>query len=257
MRTTATFIATLILVALPAITFAFLGIEMAVGGWQQDPSGNFGYKMVGVDDKIDLENDAHYDDAIKLFGRVKLDLPLFFPNIYVMATPMDFDGNGSKNVNFNFGGVDFALNTPFYSEATLDHYDVALYWGIPMLKTATMNSLDIEFGINVRYIDFEGTITQNSLGRTETASESLAVPMVYLGVEFTPVKWLAIQAEARGISYSDNSYYDYIGRVKYKPFLAPLFVAAGYRYEDIDVDESSIRVDAEFSGPFAEVGLQF
>jgi len=40
------------------------------------------------------------------------------------------------------------------------------------------------------------------------------------------------------------------------PF-GPLYVAAGYRYDNINIDYQDVEVDAEFEGPFAEIGLEF
>lgn len=260
MRNVITLIITLLLFALPATSFA-VGIEMALGGWQADPSGYVAYTLgpVSIDDRIDLETDAGYDDETTINARVKIDLPLFIPNIYVMATPMEFDGTGSKILPFEYGGQTFDATTNFYSKVVLDHYDVALFWGIPMLKTATLNKLDIEWGLNIRFIDFEGTVTGEvgTVPTTETKQETLVIPMVYVGVEFGLLKSVAAQVEARGLAIGDSSYYDYIARVKYKPFTGPLFIAAGYRFEDIDIDEEEIRAEMEFGGPFVEVGAKF
>lgn len=258
MRNVITMITALLLFALPATSFA-IGIEMAVGGWQADPSGTLAFQSTLVQDKIDLEQDAKYDSENSLFARVKVDMPLFIPNVYVMATPMKFDGTGNKTLSFNYGGIAFDAATDFYSKVVLDHYDVALFWGVPMLKTATLGKLDVEYGINIRLIEFEGTVTGEVLGvtTTRTTSESLAIPMVYLGVEFGLLKSVAVQAEVRGIEYGDSSYYDYIARVRYKPFVGPLFITAGYRFEDINIDEKDIQAEVEFSGPFAEVGMKF
>ena len=37
----------------------------------------------------------------------------------------------------------------------------------------------------------------------------------------------------------------------------PLFVAAGYRYDKVDIDEDGVEVDVDFSGIFAEAGFAF
>ena len=105
-----------------------------MGIWRQDPSGDIGYKG----ESLSLDNELKYDTKSKVFGRVKIDMPLVIPNIYLMATPMKFDGDGSKNANFTFGDKTFAGNAPFSSSLKLDHYDVALYYGLPFLKTATL-----------------------------------------------------------------------------------------------------------------------
>ena len=73
MRTILTMIIALLFFVLPATSFAFLGVEMAVGGWQQNPSGTLGYQALGMGDLIDLENDANYDDETRPYGRVKIE----------------------------------------------------------------------------------------------------------------------------------------------------------------------------------------
>jgi outer membrane protein len=158
----------------------------------------------------------------------------------------------TRNISFN--GQTFTVGTAVDSKVKLDHYDLALFYPIPLLKTATAGKLNVEFGLNARKIDFEGTIT----GGAQTASKKLTlyVPMIYAGVQVKPISAFSIEAEVRGISYSDNSYFDYIGRLKIKP-IPLVYIAGGYRSETIDIDESDVKVDMEFKGPFVEAGLSF
>lgn len=228
-----------------------IGLEAAVGVWSQDPKGDLGYKGT----PLSLENELKYDTETQFSGRIKIDMPLIIPNIYLMATPMKFDGTGQKNMNFTFGDKTFNGAADFTSETKLDHYDLALYYGIPFLKTATLGKLNAEVGLNIRLIDFEAEIAQSGIG-TESKTATLPIPMVYVGLQFKPLSSLSIEGEARGVAYSDNHYYDLIGRLKFK-FLGPAFAAGGYRYEDLKIDEEDIRADVTFSGPFAEIGVEF
>ena len=236
------------------VTSHSIGLEFAVGGWNCNPSGDMSYEQISPDDNLDLEKDLNYDDETDLTGRVKIDMPLLFPNIYLMATPMEYDETGQKDVDFNFGDEDFQANVDFDSKLTLNTYDVGLYYGIPLLGTATLNKINIDLGINLRIIDLEAEIEQEDL--KESKSLTLPVPMGYVGVQFKPVKKLAIEAEARGIAYSGNHYYSIIGRVKYKIF-GPLFGAGGYRYEKLKIDEEDVEAEVKFQGPFIEVGMNF
>lgn len=189
-------------------------------------------------------------------GRIKIDMPLFVPNIYIMGTQSEFDGTGDKRVNFRFGDRTFRANIDFYSKIRLTHYDIALYYGLPFIQIASANMLNVEAGLNVRIVDFDAKVRQPDTGISESKSLIIPIPMVYLGVQFSPVKKLAIELEGRGISYSGNSLYSFMGRVKFKP-KGPFFISGGYRYDKIEIDESRIDADAEFTGPFAEIGLQF
>ncbi|HHP7233520.1 MAG TPA: TIGR04219 family outer membrane beta-barrel protein [Desulfobacterales bacterium] len=238
---------------IPAIANA-VGLEVALGGWYQSPSGTLGLDITGAEDLLDLENDLNYDDETRFIGRAKLDLP-FVPNVYVMATPMEFEGDGSKA--FNFGGETFQGS--FSSKLTLDHYDVALFYGIPLLETATLDMLNIELGINVRIFDFEARIAgEDPFGNPAEESESFTVPipMVYAAIMFRPLEAINFEVEGRGISFGDDKSFSLIGRVRWNTF-GPLFVTGGYRYDDYDIDEEGLVVEADFSGPFAEAGFSF
>ena len=227
-----------------------IGVEAAVGGWRHEPGGDVGYRG----DQLDVDNELNYDSELRVHGRAKIEMPLFLPNIYLMAAPAQFEETGSRTTPFRFGDLVFPAGE-FDSKLKLDQYDIALYYGLPFLRTATINTLNVDIGINVRLIDLEAEVRQTAIG-SEKEDALLPIPMVYLGVQLTPLDWLAIEAEGRGLSIGGDSVYSLIGRVRFK-IAGPLFAAAGYRYDRIDVDEDDINVDFTLKGPFAEVGLKF
>jgi outer membrane protein len=244
----------LAMLAVPYRAFAFLGLEAGVGYWNQSPSGTLSYKGTTIADELDLKDDLNYKSKSNLFVRVKVELPLILPNIYFMATPMSFDGTGSKNVNFNYGGQTFTANVPFTSKVKLDHYDLALFYPVPLLKTATLGVLNVDLGLNARNINFEGTVTQGTLN----ASKSLSVylPMVYAGVQVKPISLFAIEGEFRGIAIGQNHYYDYIAKLRINP-IPVVYISGGYRSEDVKIDQSDVKANVKFSGPFVEAGVSF
>jgi outer membrane protein len=235
---------------LPGSATAF-GLDAAVGGWRQSPTGDISYKAFDpTRDTLDLESDLHYEDETRVTGRLNIDMPLFIPNLYVMATPMEFEGNGDET--FKFGNA--IVNGPFQSKTTLDHLDVALYYGIPLLETASLDTLNIDLGINVRIYDLK--LQMLAAGVNEQEDWTVPVPMVFLALQFRPREWLAFEAEGRGTSYKGNLNYSLIARVRWN-MLGPMFITGGYRYDKIDVDYEDVVVNADFSGPFAEIGFGF
>ena len=250
------------LISTVAIPDAFaVGLEVAVGGWRQAASGTLGYKAVSDQDIIDLDKDLNFDDESRVTGRAKIDLPLFLPNIYLVAAPMEFEGTGSKAVSFKFGDVQFDASAALNSKVTANQYDVALYYGLPFVKTGTLGRLNIDVGLNVRFVDFKARIRgldANNPGVTVEESKSVTapIPMLYLGVQFMPLDALAFEAEGRGIAVGDNKLYSLTGRVRYS-FAGPLFLAGGYRYDKLEIDEDDVVSDIEFQGPFVELGLKF
>lgn len=232
------------------------GIELAVGGWHQDPGGDIGYKAVAVGDILDVGRDLRYDTENRVLGRIKIDMPAFFPNLYLAAAPSEFEARGQKNVNFRFGDQEFDGRFDFDSKLKMNQYDVGLYYGLPFVHTATAGILNVDAGLNVRIFDLEARIRQEETGISENETLTLPLPQLYLAFQLTPVRWFAVEAEGRGLTIGGNSVYSLIGRLRFN-VLGPAFVAAGYRYDRVDVDEDDLRVDFTIQGPFVEVGLAF
>lgn len=227
-----------------------IGLEAAIGVSYQDFQGQLAYQG----DSLDLNNDLRFNPAAQFLGRVKIDMPLIIPNLYLMATPLRFDGTATENFSFKFGSQTFDAGLPFSSTLKLDHYDLALYYGLPVIKQATLGVINIDAGLNIRLFDLRAQITQ--VARSVSNSFNLLVPMAYLGLQVKPMKNFSLEGEFRWMAYNDNHYYDLIGRVKYH-FIKLAFVGVGYRQEEISMDQSNIKMNARFSGPQAEIGFQF
>jgi outer membrane protein len=245
----------LAVVALPLSAHA-MGAEVAVGVWNHNAGGDLGYKG----DSLSLDKTLGFGKETRFSGRAKIDMPLIIPNVYLMATPMNFEGNGSVPGGFDFAGTHYGAGA-FKSKLNLDHYDFALYYGVPFLGLATLGNFHVDAGLNLRIINVEARIDQASTNYTESKSFTLPVPMLYLEARFTPTERFSVEGEFRGISYNASHFYDMIGRVKYKVIKVPLlidsFIAGGYRYEGIKIDSNDVKADMNFSGPFFEVGVEF
>jgi outer membrane protein len=247
----------LAMLVIPYQAFAFFALDVGVGYWRQTPTGTLNYKPVsvpGVYGDIDLKDDLNLGRETKPFARIRAELPLILPNIYLMATPMEFKGSGVLQRSISYNNHPFILGTSVDSKLKLDHYDVALFYPIPVLKTVTGGKLNVDLGLNARKIDFEGTINNGIVNASK--SLSIYVPMIFAGIQVKPIDAFSIEAEVRGIAYSNSHYYDYIGRLRVNP-IPLVFIAAGYRAETIKIDQSDVKADIKFGGPFVEAGLHF
>ncbi len=243
------------MLVIPYQAFAFFGLDVGVGYWRQTPTGTMDYKPTSaVTGNIDLKDDLNLGKESKPFVRIRAELPLVLPNIYLMATPMSFEGSGTLTRDISFNGQTFTGGFNVDSKVKLDHYDLALFYPIPALKTATLDKLNIDLGLNARKFDFEGTINQGGITASKTLS--IYVPMIFVGIQVKPVSAFSIEAEVRGMAYSNSHYYDYIGRLRVNP-IPLVFIAAGYRAEDIKIDQSDVKADIKLGGPFVEAGLSF
>jgi outer membrane protein len=238
-----------VLLAFPASSFALLGIvelEAAVGGWYASPSGDMKYNAL-IDS--DLEDTFGFEDEGFAMGRVKVDLPVI-PVMYLMATPMEFKGDAEAS--FDFDGTAFTAGAD--TKLTFNQYDLALYYGVPFLGLATLGTVHVNAGINIRLIEAEAEIVQG--GNRETMDMTIPLPMLYVSADVSPIDAFAIEAEVRGLSVGYGSVISAIARLRLNT-VGPFFVTAGYRYEDMSLDKDDFEADITVSGPFAELGLAF
>ncbi len=246
------------LYVLAILSFLFLplsvtaiGIEAALGLWNIKPQGDLAYKG----DDISLEEDLNLGYDVRIFGRIKADMPLMIPNIYFMFSQVKNDGDGSSTGDFVFGDSIFSKDTPLSSKLEMNEYDLALYYGIPFIKTATLGKLNVDAGLNFKLVDLDVKVSQS--GVSESKQYTVPLPMLYLGGQLQIIKGLSLEAEARLIALGSADYfYDLLGRIKYN-VLGPAFIAAGYRYEDAQLDRKGLRISSWTGGPFLEVGLSF
>lgn len=236
--------------ALPSASYALLGvvdIEAAAGVWYAAPSGTMQYN--GTDS--DLEDAFGFEEETPVSGRIKLDLPVI-PVIYAMATPLEFTGD--SEASFDFDGTTFTTGAD--TTLTYDQYDLALYYGVPFLGLATLGSVHVNAGINIRVIDVQAKMVSADGSQTESMDMTIPLPMLYVSADVSPIDAIAIEAEVRALSVGYGSVVSAIARLRYNA-IGPLFLTAGYRYEDMSVDKDDFEADIEISGPFAEVGLAF
>lgn len=245
-----------------------IDFEISVGAIQQKPSGYVSYRAGSVADRIDVKNDVRLGDETKPWAKFKLEHPIpLIPNIKLAYMPMKFDGSGNVSRPINWGGRTYQANADLNLSVKLDRVDTTLYYNFPFIKTATAGKLDVEFGLNVRTIMFEGKLdgTTTAPGNprvSESKSITLPIPMGHLAAEIRPINQVSLVGELNYIGYSKNTYYDYaLGlRLNSHGFMQTTlkpFVEVGYRYEKLKIDEEGVKTDLKVKGLYALVGVRF
>ncbi len=235
-------------------SFSIPGIsgEISVGVMNQEPSGYIQYQG----DKIDIEEDFGIGKKSRYFVRAKLEVPVL-PNLYLQAIPMEFSGTSNRTVTY--GNRTFTGTVESYIR--MNHYDVGLYYNLPFLSMGGI--IDPEIGLNVRVIDFEGTVTGTVGNQTERESKAITipVPMVYAGLGIN-LPYITLIGEVRGVTYSGHRYYDLTGEIRLKPLSLPVvgsfFIGVGYRYEELRLENlDDVSSGIKIKGLFANMGLSF
>jgi outer membrane protein len=242
-----------------------IDFEASIGATQQKPSGYVSYKAGSNADRIDVKNDAHLGDKTKPWAKFKLEHPIpLIPNIKLAYMPMKFDGSGNVNRTIRWGNRTYNLSVGFNLSVTLDRVDTTLYYNFPFIKTLTAGKLDVEFGLNVRTIMFEGKLSGIEQGTGRSISESksitLPIPMGHLAAEIRPISQVSLVGELNYIGYNNNAYYDYVAGLRLNSRVrTPLkpFVEVGYRYEKLKIDEQDVKTDLKIKGLYGLVGVRF
>jgi outer membrane protein len=240
--------------------------EASVGAIQQKPSDYVSYKPSSDTDKIDVKNDAHVGDKTKPWVKFKFEhsIPII-PNIKLAYMPMKFDGSGVLSRSIKWGNSTYKIDTDYSLSVKLDRVDTTLYYNLPFINTATAGKLDVELGLNVRTIMFDGKLNGTTTGNqkvSESKSITLPVPMGHFAAEIKPIKQVSLLGEFNYISYDKDTYYDYTAGLRLNShglISTPLkpFIEVGYRYEKLKLDEKDVKSDLKIKGGYALVGVRF
>ncbi len=242
-----------------------IDFEVSIGAIQQKPRGYVSYEAESDNDRIDVKNDVRLGDETKPWAKFKLEHPIpLIPNIKLAYMPMKFDGSGVLTREINWGGRRYQANADLNLSVKLDRVDTTLYYNLPFIKTATAGKLDVEFGLNVRTIMFDGKLSgkESSTGQSisESKSITLPIPMGHLAAEIRPISLVSLVGELNYIGYKNNAYYDYVAGLRLNSRLrTPLkpFVEVGYRYEKLKIDEEGVKTDLKVKGLYALLGVRF
>ncbi len=252
------------LLAGTTFSIPLINVDLNVGAMNHQPSGQVEYPA-GSGNKLDLKDDLGLKGNTQPFARAKVELGIF--GLYAQYMPMNFKGNNTITTTLNYGGTTFDANQTIDTRLKMDRYDLALILNVPFLGTLTGGLLDLEAGLNARFINFDGSVTgKTTIGsvtqtKTESAQGNVVIPMVYLGGALN-FGMVSVLAEVRGISYQNSSYYDLTGELRISPFslpgLARFYAGLGYRVEKLELkDAFDTNLNVQVSSPFLNVGVAF
>jgi hypothetical protein len=234
-------------------------VSLKAGYLMLSPEGSFavdGNALAGT--KVDLETDLGFDDSENYFAEGALNLGPF--RLAIGYLPLEFSGSGTLTQDINFNGKTFNANVATTSEVKIDIVDAGLTWHIINVDDLPAR---IQFGpeIAVKLVDADLTMTgeeQGNPGITITENDSVQVPIPTIGararIGFSD--FIGLVGRVGYMEFQDNSFLDAEAQLEFSPI--PLVgIFGGYRYFDLQVDDSGVFVDAQFAGPFAGAFVRF
>ncbi len=227
--------------------------SLKVGFASIDPDGKFAGENGGVATKVDFDDDLNFDDSEGVYVEGAFQLgPFRFSAAYL---PLDFSGSGNITQNITFGNQTFPASTNVASDVEMEVYDLAVAFHVINFDDGPMR---VQLGpeVAVKIADVDLSVRDTSGGLTERVSGTVPVPTIGARGRVAFSDFIGVVGRIGYLEIQDNSFLDAEIQIEYSP-LPTLGVFAGYRYIDVDVDESGVILQSTFAGPFAGVFARF
>lgn len=230
-------------VSVPAMADV-IGFTGGASAWWASNSGD-----LTAGSTYDLEGNLGLDSEAFYTVHAAFEHPVpFLPNVKLQYHNMAQSGTGTV-ANSTFLGQTFAGGIE--ADVDLSHIDGIFYYEV------LDNWVNIDVGLNFKV--FNGEVEVQEQGGLSNASRNIDefIPLLYANVALDlPFTGLSVGVEASALAYDDNEVYDAALRLRQN--LSVAYAELGYRQLAISLDNvNSIGVDAEMSGPYLSVGVDF
>ncbi len=224
----------------------FVGGEISIGYLNNQPSGTFAYKG----DTSDVEETFGWKRENSYLIKAYIEHPLpVLPNLRASYTNLSHSGSSSVTIPVVYD------NKPYTGKITTDFnadiIDATLYYEI------LDNWLNLDLGINAKYIDATASVQNISTGKS-SADISFVLPTVYAKARLDiPMSNFSFQAEGDMIAYNKNTLYDLTLSARYT-FIFGLGVEAGVKMLKFKLDDiDDVTADVDFTGIYAAAVWDF
>jgi len=244
----------LALLLIAGSTWADEIVSLKAGYISLTPDGIFAVNSGGLPGtKIDFDDDLNFDDSEELFAEIALNLGNF--RLAAGYLPIDFSGKGNLTQTLIFNSKTFLVNSEVSSSVDMDIYDLGLTWNILNIDDLPVR---VQLGpeLSVKVVDANVSMVDHTTDLSENDSLTAPVPTLGARARIGLSDWAALVGRVGYMEYDGNSFLDIDGQIEFSPI--PLIgVFAGYRYLDLEIDESGLFIDATLDGPYVGVLARF
>lgn len=229
-------------------------LSLKAGYQLLSPQGNIAGSAAG-DRSLNVERDLDLDDSDGLTGEIALNWGK--SRLSLNYLPISFSGTSTMKVEGTFNNRPFSINDTIKSDLEIALYDISYTYNFLNLDDLPVR-LQLGPELAVKIADAEVFFRNLNPDRSYTEKESALVPIPTLGLRGRAAlsDFVGITARVGYMEYSNNHFLDAEAQVEFSP--VPLLgIYAGYRYFDLKIDESDVRVETDFSGPFGGLFVRF
>jgi hypothetical protein len=240
------------LVASPALADEMFALK---GGYLKlRPKGDFAVSGGGLQGtSVDMDDDLGFDDSENYLVEGAMKFGSF--RIFAAYMPVKFSGDGELTQDINFNGETFIAGSQVDSDVDIKLYQAGLAWYLVDVDDLPVR---LQFGpeLTAIYIDADLNMQENVFNIQESASAGVPVATIGLRGRLALGDYLGVVGRVGYLDFKDNSFLDADVQVEISP-LPMIGLFAGYRYLDVDVDESDVVINATFEGPYAGAMIRF
>lgn len=247
------FLLSLFTVILATPAFADETFSLKIGYASLEADGTFAGNNGGIGTTIDLDSDLNFDKSDDVYAEAALQLGrIRFSAAYL---PLDFSGAGAFTRDITFGGQTFPAGTNVSSDVEADIVDIGVAFHLLDFDDGPAR-LQIGPELSVKIADVDMTIRDTASNTVENVSATVPVPTIGARGRIAFSDYAGVVGRIGYFEISGNSFLDADVQLEFSPLpLVGIFV--GYRYLDVDVDESDVVLDSTFSGPYGGVLARF
>lgn len=236
-----------------ARALSLASVEFSAQRWEFTPTGHAAIGDDGLDGtEVDVQDDLGYDRKEEAWGA-------------------DFIVGDTHQIELSYLGLDVTAADTFDEQvrfgALVYRADIEVTSSLDatLLRAAYRHrsggpSVRSGFLLGLQYADVEATLSARSIGSSHEDLQA-ALPVIGVFAEIEPAAFLAIDLRvAAGAWDWDNSNVTFVdASAAIRLLLYPFFAGFGYRYVDLEGEDTGVPLDVElnFAGPQLLGGFLF
>lgn len=228
--------------------------SMKAGYLSLNPSGQVAATTAGIaGTKVDVDRDLGMGRSNGIM--VEAALQMGDSRLSATYLPLKFTGTGTLQTAVNFNGQAYNLGSTVTSTFKADIYDIAYtYYLINMDDMPSR--LQIGIDTSVKITKAETTLSDSTLGTTQTRSATIPIPTIGARGRVALADFVGLSGRIGYLGYAGNRFMDGEAQIEFSP-IPTLGIFGGYRFIQLKVDRSGVFADLRFSGPFAGALFRF